>query len=67
MSIYRKRYGSKIMQIVAMVNWKDKIMVASPDSVYEMVAGKPVLVASPDDFRKADEEWARTHKPVGSR
>lgn len=55
------------MQIVAMVNWKDKIMVASPDSVYEMVAGKPVLVASPDDFRRADEEWAKTHKPVGSR
>ena len=52
----------EVMQIVAMVNWKDRVMVASPDSVYEMVAGKPVLVASPEDFKRADEEWDRKHE-----
>ena len=49
-------------RIVAMTTWGDKIMVASPDSVYEMIDGKPVLVAGPADFKRADEEWDRTHE-----
>lgn len=49
-------------KIVSMITWGERVMIATPDSVYEMVDGKPVLVASPEDFKRADEEWARTHE-----
>ena len=44
-------------RIVSMVIFKERIFVASPDSVYEIINGKPVLVANPEDFRRADKEY----------
>lgn len=48
--------------IVAMVEFDGDIMVATPDGVYKMVNGKPILVAGQEDFRRADEEWDRKRR-----
>ena len=55
------------MQIVAMVTLKDRVFIASPYSVYEMMDGKPVLVVSPADFKRADEEWDKENYQIKPR
>lgn len=48
--------------IVSMVEYKGELIVALPDGIYRMKEGKPELIARQDDFRRADEEWARDHE-----
>lgn len=45
--------------IVSMVTLNGVVIVAMPDGVYKIVDGKPVLIADQEDFRRADEEWAK--------